>query len=258
MTIPRKKYTTKSKLRAAKLVVDDGFTQKDAAKKTGCAISTLKKWIKLLKEEQQKIKPNATTPMKIEQNKLDFITKVVMKNYRFTLELAGINIHTPNIEDWLSKVGCGDGVLSSFLRQVHITFIRESLSLESALSSVINSIESSSLNITVISIKSVGSIHLSDIAPLSEMLQYFSDGSRRRNGFSMSVEDVQKMHQLSQLGEGLCSFDEPEKTEIEESVIEALDASMIIITKAFNEALKIKNSKPRVKSLLNKLCDSTV
>lgn len=106
MTIPRKKYTTNSKFRAAKLVVDDGFTQKYVAKKTGCAISTLKKWMTLLKEERQKIKPNATA-MNTEQNKLDSITKVVMKNYRFTLRLSGINIHTPNLEDWLFKVGCG-------------------------------------------------------------------------------------------------------------------------------------------------------
>ncbi|WP_019029646.1 helix-turn-helix domain-containing protein [Colwellia piezophila] len=257
MTIPRKKYTTKSKLRAAKLVVDDGFTQKDAAKKTGCAISTLKKWIKRLKEERQEIKPNAT-PMKTEHNKLNYITKVVMKNYRFTLRLSGINIHTPNLEDWLFKAGCGDGVLSSFLRQVDITFIRESPSLESAVLAAINSIESSSLNIKVISIRNVDSIHLSDIAPLSEMVHYFASGARRRNRFPMSVEEVQKMHQLSQLGEGLCSFDEPEKTEIELAVTEALHASMVIITKALNEALKIKNSKPRVKNLLNKLCDSTV
>jgi hypothetical protein len=257
MTIPRKKYTTNSKFRAAKLVVDDGFTQKYVAKKTGCAISTLKKWMTLLKEERQKIKPNATA-MKTEQNILDSITKVVMKNYRFTLRLSGINIHTPNLENWLFKVGCGDGVLSNFLRQVDITFIRESPSLESAVLAAINSIESSSLNIKVISIRNVDSIHLSDLAPLSEMVQYFASGAVRRNRFPMSVEEVQKMHQLSQLGEGLCSFDEPEKTEIELAVTEALHASDVIITIALNEALEIRNSKPRVKKLLSKLCDSTL
>jgi transposase-like protein len=257
MTIPRKKYTAKLKLKAAKLVVDDGLTQKDVAIKTGCAISTLKKWIKLLKEERQKIKPNATA-MNTEQNKLDSITKVVMKNYRFTLRLSGINIHTPNLENWLFKIGCGDGVLSSFLRQVDITFIRESPSLESAVLAAINSIESSSLNIKVISIRNVDSIHLSDLAPLSEMVQYFASGAVRRNRFPMSVEEVQKMHQLSQVGEGLCSFDEPEKREIELAVTEALHASDVIITIALNEALEIRNSKPRVKKLLSKLCDSTL
>jgi hypothetical protein len=257
MTIPRKKYTAQSKLKAAKLVLDDGLSHQEVIKKIGCASSTLKRWIKLLKEEQQEIKPNAT-PMKTEQNKLNSVTKIVMKHYRFTLKLSNMNIDTPNLEEWLSKAGCGDGVLSSFLRQVNITFIRESSSLESAVLSAINNIESSSLNIKVISIRNVDSIHLSDLAPLSEMVQYFASGAVRRNRFPMSVEEVKKMHQLSQLSEGLCSFDEPEKREIELAVTEALHASDVIITIALNEALEIRNSKPRVKKLLSKLCDSTL
>ena len=97
--------------------------------------------------------------------------------------------------------GCGDGVLSSFLRQVNITFIRESSSLESAVLAVINSIESSSLNIKVIFIERADSVHLSDIAPLSEVEQYFADGARRRNRFPMSIECVHRMYQLSKLSQ---------------------------------------------------------
>jgi transposase len=256
MTISRKRYTTKSKLKAAKLVLDDGLSHKEAIKKIGCASSTLREWIKQDKEKRQEIKPNSV-PLKAEQNKLNSVTKIVMKSYRFTLRLSGININTPNLEDWLSKVGCGDGVLSSSLRHVDITFIRESSSFESAVLAAINSIESSSINIKVISINSVDSIHFSDMSPLSEMVQYFAGGARR-NGFPMSIECVQKMHQLSKLSEELYSFNEQEKTKIEDAVTEALDTSTIISTKALNEALQIRSSKPRVKSLLSKLSDSTV
>jgi transposase-like protein len=269
MTIPRKKYTTKSKLRAVKLVVDDGFTLKDAAKKTGCAISTLKKWIKLLKEEQLGIKPESTLMTAeqleiiqlkkfIELNKLDSVTKEVLKTYSFQLVLSGVNIHTPNLEDSLFEAGCDDGLLCSYNQTVYITFMRESSSFEDAVLSAINNIESCSLNVEVIYVDYDGyadSVHLSDIATLSDIsrhiVQYYKDSTKEKRGFLMSIERVLEKHQVWKL-------DDVSPTLAVQGKIEVELADKIVITKALNEALEIRSSKPQVKNLLSKLSDSTV
>jgi len=265
MTIPRKKYTTKVKLRAVKLVLDDGLSHKEVIKKIGCAESTLKKWI--IQHEEQSQERNTKTAEQIEirklqeiieLKKLDVVSKDVMKSYNFQMVLAGVNIDTPNLADSLFEAGCDDGLLCSYGQTVYITFTRESPFYESALFSAIIDIENSSLNVEVIYVDYDGyaeSVHLSDITALSsithQIMQYSKDVVRGNNIFPLSIERVKEKHQVRKWEDVSQTLAIQVKKEVE------LEDKKVI-TDIFNEALKIRSSNPRVKSLLSKLCDSTL
>jgi len=269
MTIPSKKYTAKSKLKAVKLVLNDGLSPTEVTKRIGCGKSTLREWIRQYKEEQLEIKPKSTVMTAeqieiielkklIELNKLDSVTKRILKTYSFQLVLSGVNMHTPNLEDSLFEAGCDDGLLCSYNQTVYITFMRESSSFEGAVLSAIHNIESCSLNVEVIYVDYDGyadSVHLSDIATLSDtsrhIVQYYKDSTKERRGFFMSIERVLEKHQVWEL-------DDVSPTLAVQGKIEVELADKIVITKALNEALEIRRLKPRVKNLLSKLCDSTV
>lgn len=269
MTIPRKKYTIKVKFRAVKLVLDDGLSHKEVIKKIGCAGSTLRKWIIQHEEERQerKTKPASETAEQIEirklreiieLNKLDVVSKDVMKSYNFQLVLSGVNIDTPNLEDSLFEAGCDDGLLCSYGQTVYITFTRESPFYESALFSAITDIENSSLNVEVIYVDYDGyaeSVHLSDITALSsithQIMQYSKDVVRGNNSFPLSIERVKEKHQVKRWEDDSSTVAVQVKKEVK------LEDKKVI-TDIFNEALKIRNSNPRVKKLLSKLCDSSL
>jgi len=269
MTIPSKKYTAKTKLRAVKLALDDGLHPTEVTKKIGCGKSTLREWIRQYKEGQTEIKSkpiNMTAEQIeirklkeiIELNNLDVVAKGVKKNYNFQLVLSGINIHTSELADSRFEAGCGDGLLCSYNQTVYIEFTRESSSYEDAVLTAINNIESCHLNIEVIYVDYDGysdSAYVSDLTILSDIsrhtLQCYKDYINGKKGIPKSIERIHEKHQL-------CGEDCVTATLAEQETIAVETTDKRVITKAFNEALEIKNSKPRLKKILSKLCDSTV
>jgi len=68
----RRTFSAQFKLEAAQLVVDQGYSYKEAAQAMGVGLSTMNKWVKQLKEERQGKTPKASalTPEQIEIQQL--------------------------------------------------------------------------------------------------------------------------------------------------------------------------------------------
>ena len=72
MTKTRPTFSTEFKLESAQLVVDQGYSLKEASQAMGVGLSTMGKWVKQLKDERRGIAPkgNALTPEQIEIQQL--------------------------------------------------------------------------------------------------------------------------------------------------------------------------------------------
>ena len=74
----RPNFSPEFRLETAQLVVDNGYTQEDAAKAMGVGYSTVSKWVKQLKEERKGNQPKAT-PMTPEQLKIRELEKKIKR-----------------------------------------------------------------------------------------------------------------------------------------------------------------------------------
>ena len=72
----RPNFSPEFRLETAQLVVDNGYTQEDAAKAMGVGYSTVSKWVKQLKEERKGKQPKAT-PMTADQLKIRELEKKI-------------------------------------------------------------------------------------------------------------------------------------------------------------------------------------
>lgn len=86
------------------------------------------------------------------------------KTYQFTLLLDNVRTDNPRLEDSLFEAGCDDALISSKAGAVYLDFDREEKSLEQAIISAINDVESSSVDATVVSAEPEHLVNLSDIA----------------------------------------------------------------------------------------------
>jgi hypothetical protein len=107
-----------------------------------------------------------------------------MTLYNFTLTLSGVSAHTPGLEDALHHAGCADALVCFYATAVYLEFDRESESLEQAILSAIDNIESASeLNARVESVDAT-LVGLSDIAELTglsrQAVALLKDGARAR------------------------------------------------------------------------------
>lgn len=83
--------------------------------------------------------------------------------YQFTLLLDGVNSDTPGLEDSLFESGCDDALIKNKSGLVYLDFDRESSSLEQAIVSAINDVETAGINARVTSIEPEHLVNLSDI-----------------------------------------------------------------------------------------------
>jgi len=60
MTKIRRNFSAEFKLESALLVVDQGYSLKEAANAMGIGLSTMSKWVAQLRKERQGIKPTAS------------------------------------------------------------------------------------------------------------------------------------------------------------------------------------------------------
>lgn len=72
MTKKKRTFSAEFKLEAAQLVVDQGYSAKEASEAMGVGLSTMNKWVKQLREERQGKTPKASalTPEQIEIQQL--------------------------------------------------------------------------------------------------------------------------------------------------------------------------------------------
>ncbi|MGE0969693.1 helix-turn-helix transcriptional regulator [Klebsiella sp. WOUb02] len=117
-----------------------------------------------------------------------------MTLYNFTLTLSGVSAHTPGLEDALHHAGCTDALVCFYGTAVYLEFDRESESLEQAILSTIDNIESASeLNARVESVDAV-LVGLSDIAELTglsrQAVALLKDGARGSGKFPGPVQRV--------------------------------------------------------------------
>ena len=119
----------------------------------------------------------------------------MMALYNFTLTRSGVSARTPGLEDALHHAGCTDALVCFYGTAVYLEFDRESESLERAILSAIDNIESSSeLNARVESVDAT-LVGLSDIAELTglsrQAIALLKDGARGSGKFPGPVQRVQ-------------------------------------------------------------------
>jgi transcriptional regulator with XRE-family HTH domain len=86
------------------------------------------------------------------------------KTYNFTLILGEVNDKTEGLEDALFEAGCDDALINSRNGTVYLDFDRIADNFEDAVISAIKQVESTSLNIVVISVAPDDYVSESEIA----------------------------------------------------------------------------------------------
>ncbi|ASG63041.1 DNA-binding protein [Kluyvera genomosp. 3] len=117
-----------------------------------------------------------------------------MALFNFTLTLSGITNDTPGLEDALYAAHCNDALICFYGTAVYLDFDRESDSLEHAILSAIQDIESApGLNVRVESVDAA-LVGLSDIAELTgvsrQAIALLKDGARGSGQFPGPVQRV--------------------------------------------------------------------
>ncbi len=75
---PKTNFTPEFRLESAQLVVDQGYSVREAAQAMNVGKSTMDKWVRQLKEERQGLSPKAT-PMTPDQLKIRELEKKIKR-----------------------------------------------------------------------------------------------------------------------------------------------------------------------------------
>jgi len=105
--------------------------------------------------------------------------------YSFTLVLKNVTQHTPNLEDKLYEAGCDDALINFRDNTVYLDFDRESTSLENAVISAIQAVESANIGAQVAYVTPEDFVSESDIAKRinkkRQIVSLWVKGERRAN-----------------------------------------------------------------------------
>lgn len=74
-----KKYTPEFKIQAANLVLDSGYTLKEAAKSSNVSHSAICSWVKQLKAERNGVTPQNSSAMTAQQQHIQALEKRIKK-----------------------------------------------------------------------------------------------------------------------------------------------------------------------------------
>ena len=120
--------------------------------------------------------------------------------HQFTLLLDGVKADTPNLEDSLFEAGCDDALINTKSGTVYLDFDREGETLEKAIISAINDVESASINALVVSIEPEHLVSVSDIAKRlsisKQAVSMFVHGERGDGDFPNPVLKIQSKSAL--------------------------------------------------------------
>jgi len=116
-----------------------------------------------------------------------------MALYHFTLTLSGVTNEVEGLEDALYASGCDDALLCAYGNSVYLEFDREADSLDEAIASAVENIESAGIGAIVESVDSA-LVGLSDIAEMTEMsrqaITMLKDGTRGGGDFPCPVQRI--------------------------------------------------------------------
>lgn len=116
-----------------------------------------------------------------------------MALYNFTLTLSGVTYETEGLEDALYESGCDDALICAYGNSVYIEFDRQADSLDEAISSAVENIESAGIGAIVESIDST-LVGLSDIAEMTAMsrqaIAMLKDGTRGSGDFPCPLQRI--------------------------------------------------------------------
>lgn len=116
-----------------------------------------------------------------------------MALYNFTLTLSGVTYETEGLEDALYESGCDDALICAYGKSVYLEFDREAESLDAAIASAVDDIESAGIGAIVESVDSA-LVGLSDIAEITSMsrqaIAMLKDGTRGSGDFPCPVQRI--------------------------------------------------------------------
>lgn len=116
-----------------------------------------------------------------------------MALYNFTLTLSGVTYETEGLEDALYENGCDDALICAYGNSVYVEFDRESDSLDEAIASAVDNIESAGIGAIVESVDSAF-VGLSDIAEMTDMsrqaIAMLKDGLRGSGDFPCPIQRI--------------------------------------------------------------------
>ena len=117
-----------------------------------------------------------------------------MALYNFTLTLSGVTYETEGLEDALYESGCGDAIVCAYGNSVYVEFDREAESLDAAIASAVDNIESAGIGAIVESVDSA-LVGLSDVAEMTgtsrQAITMLKDGLRGGGDFPCPIQRIQ-------------------------------------------------------------------
>ncbi|EOW7153615.1 TPA: helix-turn-helix transcriptional regulator [Yersinia enterocolitica] len=117
-----------------------------------------------------------------------------MALYNFTLTLSGVTYETEGLEDALYESGCDDALICAYGKSVYVEFDREAETLDAAIASAVDNIESAGIGAIVESVDSA-LVGLSDVAELTglsrQAITMLKDGLRGGGDFPCPIQRIQ-------------------------------------------------------------------
>ena len=127
-----------------------------------------------------------------------------MALYNFILTLSGVTYETEGLEDALYASGCDDALICAYGRSVYVEFDREAESLDAAIFSAVDNIESAGIGAIVGSVDSA-LVGLSDIAEMTNMsrqaIAMLKDGTRGSGDFPCPIQRIKGQSPLWDWGD---------------------------------------------------------
>lgn len=116
-----------------------------------------------------------------------------MALYHFILTLSGVTYEREGLEDALYESGCDDALICAYGNSVYVEFDREADSLNEAIASAVENVESAGIGAVVESVDSA-LVGLSDIAEMTNMsrqaIAMLKDGTRGSGDFPCPVQRI--------------------------------------------------------------------
>ena len=116
-----------------------------------------------------------------------------MALFNFSLTLSGVTCGTEGLEDALYASGCDDALICTYGNSVYLTFDRIAETLNDAIASAVNNIESAGVGAIVQSVDSA-LVGLSDIAEMTDLsrqaIAMLKDGTRGGGDFPCPIQRI--------------------------------------------------------------------
>lgn len=116
-----------------------------------------------------------------------------MALFSFTLTLSGVTYDQEGLEDALHASGCDDALICAYGNSVYVEFDRDAKTLDDAISSAVDNIESAGIGAIVESVDSA-LVGLSDIADMTQMsrqaIAMLKDGTRGSGDFPCPIQRI--------------------------------------------------------------------